>query len=72
MMKPNASAIAAAINNAEHGGWIDPSIVPLTWHCEFGRHGKNGKRPLPLPFGPSSSPRAPRCRMASHPASRPK
>jgi hypothetical protein len=47
MMKPNASAIAAAINNAEHGGWIDPSIVPLTWHCEFGRHGKNGKRPFP-------------------------
>lgn len=32
-MKPSSTDIAAAIELAEQGGWIDPAGVPLNWLC---------------------------------------
>ena len=34
-MRPSTADIAAAIERAEKGGWIDPTDVPLNWFCEL-------------------------------------
>ena len=34
-MRPSTADIAATIERAEKGGWIDPTDVPLNWFCEL-------------------------------------
>jgi hypothetical protein len=34
-MKPASADILAAIAKAELGDWIDPTVVPVRWHCDL-------------------------------------